>query len=181
MIHISTDCVFDGKKGLYTENDMPAPEDLYGRTKLIGEVDYPGCVTLRTSIIGHELKGRHGLIEWFLREKGKVRGYTNAIYTGFPTIEFTRIIHNYVMPQKTLSGLYHVSSEPISKFKLLQLVAEKYGKSIDIEPYNDFVVDRSLESARFRAMAGYSPPSWPDMIDAMFKDYAANRDQYSKQ
>lgn len=181
MIHISTDCVFDGKKGMYTENDVPSPDDLYGRTKLIGEVDYPGCVTLRTSIIGHELKSRYGLIEWFLRERGKVRGYTNAIYTGFPTIEFTRIIHDYVMPQTTLSGLYHVSSEPISKFNLLQLVAKKYRKSIDIEPYDDLVLDRSLKSARFRTMTGYSPPSWPDMIDGMFKDYAANRDQYSTQ
>ncbi|MHB8108422.1 MAG: dTDP-4-dehydrorhamnose reductase family protein, partial [Syntrophorhabdaceae bacterium] len=128
MVHISTDCVFDGRKGMYAEDDMPAPEDLYGRTKLIGEIDYPGCVTLRTSIIGHELHTRYGLVEWFLGETGSVKGYTKAIYTGFPTIELARIIDLYVMPLGDMRGIYHVSSEPISKFELLALVAERYGK-----------------------------------------------------
>ena len=181
MIHISTDCVFDGKKGMYDEDDIPAPDDLYGRTKLIGEVDYPGCVTLRTSIIGHELRSRYGLIEWFLGEKGPVKGYTNAIYTGFPTVEFARIIHRYVIPAPDLSGLYHVSSDPISKFDLLRLVAEKYGRSIDIEPYDGVSLDRSLRSDRFRVKTGYNPPGWPELIRAMLENYNANRDQYIKE
>ncbi len=180
MIHISTDCVFDGKKGAYEEDDAPAPDDLYGRTKLIGEVDYPGCVTLRTSIIGHELGSRYGLVEWFLGESGPVKGFRKAIYTGFPTIEFARIIHRYVIPAPDLSGLFHVSSEPISKFDLLKLVAKKYGRSADIEAYDGISLDRSLRSDRFRTKTGYSPPAWPELIDAMFEDFIANRDQYKK-
>ncbi len=180
MIHISTDCVFDGKRGMYTEADIPSPEDLYGRTKLLGEVSYPHCVTLRTSIIGHELRGRRGLIEWFLGESVKVRGYKNAIYSGFPTIALAKIILNYVLPDKQMRGVYHVSSKPISKYDLLKLVAEKYGKEIDIEPYEDFVEDRSLISERFYRQTGYTPPEWPDLIDAMHKDFEANREQYGR-
>lgn len=177
MIHISTDCVFDGKKGRYTEDDLPSAEDLYGRTKLLGEVSDPHCITLRTSIIGHELKGQYGLIEWFLGQTGKVRGYRNAIYSGFPTIELARIIDDYVLPNPDLSGVYHVSSEPISKYELLKIVAEKYGKKIDIEPYEDFFQDRSLKSERFRTRTGYIPPAWPVLVDAMYRDYEANRKQ----
>ncbi|MFH1231915.1 MAG: SDR family oxidoreductase, partial [Planctomycetota bacterium] len=132
MIHISTDCVFDGAKGNYSENDQSNATDLYGRTKFLGEVYYPHCVTLRTSIIGHELKGKHGLIEWFLAQKGKVRGFTNAIYSGFPTAEIARIISEYVITNPDLKGLYQVSSDPISKYELLRLVADKYKKQIEI-------------------------------------------------
>jgi dTDP-4-dehydrorhamnose reductase len=178
MIHISTDCVFDGKKGMYTEDDIPSAGDLYGRTKLLGEVSYPHCVTLRTSIIGHELKSQYGLIEWFLRQTGKVRGYKNAIYSGFPTIEFARIIHKYVLPMPDLSGIYHVSSAPISKFDLLFIVSEKYKKKLDIEPYEDFVQDRSLKSELFLKRTGYVPPDWPELVDAMYKDYGAHKEQY---
>ncbi len=180
MVHISTDCVFDGRKGMYEENDNPAPEDLYGRTKLLGEVGYPHCVTLRTSIIGHELKGRYGLIEWFLGESGKVRGYTRAIYSGFPTIEFARIVKDFVLPDEGLTGVYHVSSDPISKFDLLELVARGYRKEIEIEPFEGLVLDRSLVSERFRARTGYVPPAWPELIDAMYRDYESNRQQYGR-
>lgn len=178
MIHISTDCVFDGKKGMYMENDLPTPIDLYGQTKLLGEVSYPHCVTLRTSIIGHELKGKYGLIEWFLGQTRKVRGYKNAIYSGFPTIELARIISDYVLPNPNLSGVYHVSSPPISKFDLLNIVAEQYGKKIEIEPHENFILDRSLNSELFRAQTGYVPPSWPQLIDAMYRDYESNKEQY---
>lgn len=179
MIHISTDCVFDGKRGMYTEDDIPNAEDLYGRTKLLGEVGYPHCVTLRTSIIGHELKGKYGLIEWFLGQTGKIRGYKNAIYSGLPTIEFARIIRDYILPNKKLSGIYHVSSSPISKLDLLRIVSEKYGKKIDIEPYEDFVQDRSLNSDLFCVETGYIPPSWLELIDTMYMDYKANERLYN--
>lgn len=173
MIHISTDCVFSGEKGNYSEDDPSDATDLYGRTKFLGEVSYPHCVTLRTSIIGHELKGKFGLIEWFLSQKDKVRGYTNAIYTGFPTIEIARIIAEYVIPNQDLSGVYQVSSAPINKYELLRLVAQKYGKSVEIEPYGDFFCDRSLNSSRFQKNAGYSPPSWIELIDAMYRDFSS--------
>jgi dTDP-4-dehydrorhamnose reductase len=171
MIHISTDCVFDGKKGHYIENDIANATDLYGKTKFLGEVQYPHCVTIRTSIIGHELKGSYGLIDWFLNQKGKIRGFTKAIYTGFPTIEMARIIDEYVIPNSELSGLYQVSSEPISKYHLLKLVAQIYEKDIEIEPFDDFYSDRSLDSSKFRNITGYNPPSWVELIDKMHQNF----------
>lgn len=171
MIHVSTDCVFDGAKGNYTEKDESNATDLYGRTKFLGEVYYPHCVTLRTSIIGHELKGGYGLIDWFLSQESKVRGFTRAIFTGFPTVEIAKIISQHVIPNRELSGLYQVSSTPISKYDLLRLVAEHYEKRIEIEPYDEFYCDRSLDSSRFRRITGYAPPSWPEMIKEMQQDY----------
>ena len=178
VIHISTDCVFNGKVGMYTENDQSNAEDLYGRTKFLGEVSYPHCVTLRTSIIGHELKGRHGLVEWFIAQSRKVRGFRRAIYSGFPTIELARIINNYILPNPELNGVYHVSSAPISKYELLRLVAKQYGKEIEIEPDDDFVQDRSLDSTIFRKATGYQPPSWDILVEMMHSDFRANRNFY---
>lgn len=174
MIHISTDCVFSGDKGNYTEEDISDAIDLYGRTKFLGEVDYSHCITLRTSIIGHELKSKYGLIEWFLAQQGKVRGFTNAIYSGFPTVEIACIIAGFVIPNPGLSGLYQVSSEPVSKYDLLQLVAKEYKKQIEIEPFSDFNSDRSLNSARFRRETGYTPPAWPELVSIMYHDYVSS-------
>lgn len=171
MIHFSTDCVFSGNKGNYTESDPSDADDLYGRTKYLGEVSYPHCVTLRTSIIGHELKGCHSLIDWFLAQEGKIRGFTKAIYSGFPTVEMANIIAQYVIPNKELFGLYQASSSPISKYDLLRLVAERYGKRIEIEAYDGFHCDRSLDSSRFRKITRYTPPSWSEMIEEMWRDY----------
>ena len=178
VIHISTDCVFNGEVGMYTENDKSTAEDLYGRTKYLGEVCYSHCVTLRTSIIGHELKGRYGLVEWFLGQSRKVRGFRKAIYSGLPTIELARIIHNYVFPNPTLNGVYHVSSAPISKYELLRLIAKRYGKKIEIEPDDDFVQDRSLDSTIFRKATGYQPPSWDILVEMMHSDFLANENFY---
>lgn len=179
LIHISTDCVFNGRKGMYVESDISDAEDFYGRTKYLGEVSYrPHCITLRTSIIGHELKGKLGLVEWFLAQKEKVNGFTKAIYSGFPTIELSKIISDYIIPNTDLSGVYHVSSEPISKYDLLKLVANRYNKKIHIEPFDEFVQDRSLNSALFQKQAGYVPPAWPELIDLMYKDYIQNREVY---
>lgn len=171
MIHISTDCVFDGVKGNYRESDPSNAADLYGRTKFLGEVSYPHCVTLRTSIIGHELKGKYGLIEWFLAQQGKVRGFTKAVYSGFPTIEMAKIISDVVIPNPKLTGMYHVSTEPISKYDLLKLVAKKYGKQIEIEPFDEFASDRSLDSSIFCQFTGYQPPSWPELVDKMYNHF----------
>jgi len=180
MIHISTDCVFDGKKGNYTETDPSNADDLYGKSKFLGEVAYPPhCVTLRTSIIGHELKGKLGLIEWFLAQEDMVRGFTKAIYSGFPTVEISHIIADYVLPNKDLSGVYHVASDPISKYDLLGLVSKRYAKQIKIEPYDDFCQDRSLDSSVFRQITGYTSPSWPKLVDKMFQNYVSS--SYDKQ
>ncbi|MFZ5877790.1 MAG: dTDP-4-dehydrorhamnose reductase family protein [Chloroflexota bacterium] len=172
MIHVSTDCVFSGSKGAYLESDQSDAEDLYGRTKFLGEVAYPHTITLRTSIIGRELKTKLGLIEWFLAQQGRINGYRKAIYTGFTTHEISRIILNQVIPHPELSGLYHVSSEPISKYDLLHIVREEFGKNIEIAPDDEFDCDRSLDSTRFRQATGYEPPSWQEMIAEMASDSA---------
>lgn len=171
LLHISTDCVFNGQKGSYTEADSSDADDLYGRSKFLGEVNDPHCITLRTSIIGHELNSRYGLIEWFLAQQHQVQGFTQAIYSGFPTIEIARIIGQYVIPQPELSGLYQVSSAPISKYDLLQLVAQRYGKTIIIEPATHIRLDRSLDSHRFQQDTGYYPPPWEELVDRMYQHF----------
>lgn len=168
LIHISTDCVFDGAKGNYVESDVSNATDLYGKSKFIGELhDKANAITLRTSIIGHELNSKHGLIEWFLSQSGSINGFTRAIFSGLPTVELARVIQEYIIPEPGLSGLYHVSAEPISKFDLLSLVARIYAKEIEILPEREFVVDRSLDSARFRAATGYVAPEWPELVQMM--------------
>ncbi|MFA1688475.1 NAD(P)-dependent oxidoreductase [Candidatus Rickettsia barbariae] len=167
LIHISTDCVFSGKKGNYKESDFSDCYDLYGRSKFLGEVDYPHAITLRTSIIGHELAGNRSLINWFLSAEGSVKGFEKAIYSGFPTVELARIIRDFVLPNKELHGLYHVASKPINKLELLKLVAEIYNKDIDIISSDELVVDRSLDSTRFNEVTGYTPPEWRELVKRM--------------
>jgi len=170
LIHISTDCVFNGKKGNYSEDDPSDADDLYGKTKFLGEIQYDHCVTIRTSIIGHELNTRFGLVEWFLSQKSKVKGYDKAFFTGFPTIELANIIHKFVIPNQTIHGLYNVSSNKISKYELLKLIADRYSKQIEIEKDDSIVIDRSLNSSRFRKLTGYIPPSWNDLVNMMYID-----------
>jgi dTDP-4-dehydrorhamnose reductase len=168
LVHVSTDCVFTGGKGNYAENDMPDALDLYGRSKLMGEVDYPNAITLRTSIIGPEMVGAGtGLIGWFLNASGKVKGFRRAVFSGFPTVALARIIRDQVLPHPDMHGVYHVSAEPIDKFTLLQLVQRAWDKNIDIAPDDTLVIDRSLNSDRFRAAVGFTPSAWPELIQEM--------------
>ena len=169
LIHISTDCVFSGSKGDYLESDFPDAYDLYGRSKLLGEVDYPHAITLRTSIIGHELSGHRSLVNWFLAQQSTVKGYTRAIFSGLPTVELATVVRDVVLPQQELHGLYHVASKPINKFDFLQLVAKAYGKSIEIKRAEDLVIDRSLNANRFKQATGYVSPEWPAMIQHMYE------------
>jgi dTDP-4-dehydrorhamnose reductase len=171
LIHVSTDCVFSGRQGFYGENDEPDPVDMYGRTKLVGEVVGGESLTIRTSIIGRELAGAHGLMEWFLAERsGRVRGFRNAIFSGFTTVALSRLILQIATSQRELDGLYHVASESISKFDLLALVNHAYDLGVSIEPDDDFHCDRSLNGARFLNATGFSVPSWPEMIDEIRAD-----------
>lgn len=171
LITISTDCVFSGSRGNYTEDDVPDALDLYGKSKNLGEVIADNCLTIRTSIIGHELSSSHSLVDWFLSNRGgRVKGYVNAIYSGFPTVVFAAIIDNLIHHQPDLSGLYHVSSDPINKFELLSLINQAYGSDIEIERFEDFKIDRSLNSDRFRTATGFSPATWPEMIRMMAED-----------
>lgn len=167
LVHVSTDCVFTGMKGGYLESDPSDAQDLYGRSKLMGEVDYENAVTLRTSIIGHELNSAHGLVGWFLSQTGPVRGFTKAIFSGLPTVELARVIQQHVLPHPELRGTYHVSAAPIDKYTLLKLVATAYGRTTEVAPDDKLVIDRSLNSERFRATTGYQPPAWPDLVQRM--------------
>ncbi|MFW3895896.1 dTDP-4-dehydrorhamnose reductase family protein [Pseudomonas bharatica] len=169
LIHVSTDCVFSGRKGMYTEDDVSDAEDLYGKSKYIGEVtDRSHVLTLRTSIIGHELSSNASLVDWFLSQQGIVKGFTKAIFSGLTTLEVARVLKEFVLPAPQLHGLYHLSVNPIDKYSLLCEVAKVYGKDITIVPDSALEIDRSLDSSRFRAAVGYTPPSWPELIQAMF-------------
>jgi dTDP-4-dehydrorhamnose reductase len=171
LITVGTDCVFTGDKGNYTEDDIADALDLYGKSKLFGEADGKNCLTLRTSIIGRELETSHSLVEWFLSNKNsKVRGFENAIYSGFPTNVFAEIVADIIENHTDMEGLYHVSSDPINKYELLKLINEKYGANIEIEPDKDFYIDRSLNSDKFRSETGFSPMSWEKMVEIMAHD-----------
>lgn len=167
FIHMSTDCVFSGVKGMYTESDASDAYDLYGRSKFLGEVDYPNAITLRTSIIGHELDRHTSLIGWFLKQDGKVCGFDRAIFSGLPTVEVARVIRDFVIPNPELHGVYNLSADPINKFDLLTLVAEAYGKKIEIVRDSGLHIDRSLDSTRFRDATGFMPLRWPELVRVM--------------
>lgn len=169
FIHISTDCVFSGKKGNYYESDNPDATDLYGRSKLMGEVYDKGALTLRTSIIGHEINSKHSLLEWFLSQSESAQGFTKAIFSGLTTLELSKVIVQNVIPRKALTGLYHVSSEPINKYDLLNLIKSVYQKNISIIPNNSVAIDRSLNSSSFQQAFHYKPTSWESQIDDLYR------------
>ncbi len=165
LIHISTDCVFSGARGNYAEEDTADAVDIYGRTKLLGEVIAPNCLTLRTSIIGLELKGRRSLIEWYLQQTGEIKGFSRAIFSGLTTMEFARLLNRLITEFGELSGLFHVASEPISKYELLRQLNELLGRTdVRIVASGDYHCDRSLQKARFECATHYRAPSWTEML-----------------
>lgn len=170
LVHLSTDCVFSGRRGNYRESDQPDAEDLYGRTKLLGEVSEPHCITLRTSMIGPELSRKTGLLEWFLVQRGQtVKGFTKAIFSGFPTSELARIVEQVLVDAPTVYGVYHVAAAPISKYDLLSLIRDRLRLPVTIERDSTFECDRSLDASRFHRDTGYAPPAWEAMIDDMVR------------
>jgi len=167
LVHISTDCVFSGRRGGYRESDTPDATDLYGRSKLLGEVDAPHAITLRTSIIGPELDGTHGLLGWFLAQRGSVRAYRQARFSGLPTVELARVIRDHVLPNPQLHGVYHVAAAPIAKAELLELFAQAYAHPVTLVPADEPVIDRSLDGRRFAAATGFVAAPWPVLVDRM--------------
>jgi len=168
LIHISTDCVFSGNKGNYVESDVPDACDLYGRSKLLGEVSDTHVLTLRTSIIGHELLGERSLLNWFLAQQRTVKGFCSAVFSGLTTVELAGVVRDVVLVRQELSGIYHVGAKPINKFELLHLIAKTYKKDIEIIRDKSLVIDRSLNSDRFMKATGYIAPEWPLLIDYMY-------------
>ena len=175
LIHYSTDCVFSGGKGGYAESDAPDPADLYGRSKLLGELAGAGCLTLRTSMIGPELSRKSGLLEWFLSQKGSAPGYRRAVFSGLTTLEHARVIERVLERPSRISGLYHLSGAAIAKYDLLRMIARHFGLATEVLPDGAVVIDRSLDSSRFRATFGYQPPSWEEMISELARAGTGNR------
>lgn len=177
VIHFSTDCVFSGGKGNYREDDASDADDLYGKSKFLGEVATPNAVTLRTSIIGRELTEHRSLVDWFLSQNGKnVRGFRRVIYSGITTNEMANVVLRIINDLPTLSGLYQVVSEPITKYDLLGLIRDAYCLDITIDPDDREVLDRSMRGERFHEATGWRAPSWPEMVRAMADDPTRYRD-----
>jgi dTDP-4-dehydrorhamnose reductase len=166
LVHVSTDCVFSGRRGMYREDDTPDPVDLYGQTKWLGELDGP-AITLRTSMIGLERAHRSGLVEWFLAQRRSIKGYRKAVFSGLTTLELARVIERLLVRDVRLQGLYHVSSAPIDKLTLLTGLRDRLRLDVAIEPDDTLACDRSLDSSRFRAQLDYAPPSWDAMLDEL--------------
>lgn len=177
LVQISTDCVFSGKKGNYKETDLSDAEDIYGKTKYLGEVSGENALTIRTSIIGRELSTMNNLVEWFLSNRGKkVNGFTNSIFSGFPTICFAQIVARIITDWQKLSGIYHISAEPISKFKLLTLIRDKMRLNVDVKEYPDYYCNRSLDASLYQSKTGFKSQSWGKMID----EFAHDAQQYQQ-
>ncbi len=175
VIHFSTDCVFSGKRGNYRETDPPDPTDLYGRTKLLGEIGAPH-LTLRTSIIGPEKERQQGLVEWFLARRGTVKGYRRAIFSGLTTVEMARVVELLLTQHPGLSGLYHLAARPIDKHALLETLAKALGRDdVRIEPVDEPAIDRSLNAEAFSSATDYAPPSWDDMLTELAQDIRQRR------
>lgn len=172
LIHFSSDCVFTGRKGSYRETDVSDAEDLYGRTKFLGEVDAPNALTLRTSMIGRELSGTRGLLEWFLASAGgRVKGFRRAVYSGLTTPALARMVGDLWQKGPALHGLYQAAAPAISKYDLLHLLREAFRTEVEIEPEEETVCDRSLDDTRFRTATGWPRPEWPDLVRELAQDH----------
>jgi dTDP-4-dehydrorhamnose reductase len=168
FIHFSTDCVFSGLKGNYSEDDVTDAKDIYGASKMLGEVNYPNSITLRTSIIGHELNTKYSLLNWFLSQKKSIKGYKNAIFSGLTALEIARALEKYIIPKKKIKGIYHLSGKPISKYDLLYIIKKIYKKKIKIMPDSKIKINRSLNANLFKRATGYKPKSWNKLIQEMY-------------
>jgi dTDP-4-dehydrorhamnose reductase len=168
FVQISTDCVFSGLKGQYTELDLADASDLYGQSKMLGEIVRDNHLTIRTSTIGPAWGITEGLLEWFLSQNGSCKGYTKAFFSGLCSNELARVIVRILFDYPDLCGLYHLGGERVSKYELLKLVASKYKKEIQIEPSEDLEIDRSLVCEKIFNAIGYRAPSWEDMIETMY-------------
>jgi len=170
LIHFSTDCVFAGTRGNYSEDDVPDAGDVYGISKVLGEVWEPGCLTLRTSIVGPELGRVQGLFEWFKSQSDTIKGFTNAYFSGVTTTELARIVVDYIIKRGDLEGLFNISGPRISKFELLQVFRDVTGKDIEIQPDGELKINRSLDGSRFRLKAGYKQKDWKIMVQEMLEN-----------
>jgi dTDP-4-dehydrorhamnose reductase len=171
LIHFSTDCVFSGRQGMYKEVDPSDAEDLYGKTKFLGETTEPNALTIRTSIIGRELANHRSLLDWFLSNKGgRVKGYRKSIYSGVTTNHLAEVVSSIILRHPQLQGVYQVTSDPISKYDLLCLLRDAYTLDIAIDPVDGEDVNRSMDGSRFREATGYVCPTWSTLVQQLASD-----------
>jgi len=171
LIHISTDCVFSGREGNYTEASLSDATDVYGKTKYLGEVTSDNVLTIRTSLIGRELVRSRGLLEWLISNKGgTVNGYTNAIFSGFPTVTFAGIIKDIILNYPELNGLYHIVARPIDKYMLLNMINDTMHLGVGIIKESEYRCDRSLDATKFNKATGFKPLTWQYMLNDMAED-----------
>jgi dTDP-4-dehydrorhamnose reductase len=171
FIHFSTDCVFSGDRGNYSEDDQSDARDLYGRSKFLGEVTTGGALTLRTSIIGRELANYESLLEWLLRQEGKsIQGYTRALYSGVTTNYMARVVEEIISQRAELRGLYQVTAPTISKFDLLCLLRDVYQLNVEVTPTSEFHCDRSMKGEKFARATGITAPPWPELARELATD-----------
>lgn len=171
LIHFSTDCVFNGNEGLYNEDSLPDARDLYGKSKCLGEVGYGKHLTLRTSIIGHEITTALSLVDWFLSQSGSAKGFSKAVFSGLPTCYIAKLLVEHILPNSEVTGLLHLSVDPIDKYTLLKLIADQYQKQISIVESEELLIDRSLNSDKFRQLTQFRPPPWSELVGYMHTDY----------
>ncbi len=171
VIHFSTDCVFDGKRGGYTEEDFSNAEDLYGKSKFLGEVAGENALTLRTSIIGRELTSHKSLLDWVLSQNGKtVKGFKNVIYSGVTTNQMAEVVTMIIEKFPELSGIYQVVADPISKYDMLCLIRDAFKLDMKIIPEAETVSDRSMKGGKLKAATGYVSPPWPELMANLAND-----------
>lgn len=179
VIHFSTDCIFDGSQGNYTEADAPSAKDLYGKSKFLGEIQGPHALTLRLSFFGRELEKKTEIVEWLLAQKGKkIKGYSRAMYSGISTLRLAQEVSKIIQKFPTLNGLYHISSKPISKYDMLVLLNEAFNTQIEIEKFDDFVNDKSLNSTPYKQITSFTPPEWKEMIQELATDTSVQYERY---
>lgn len=171
VIHFSTDCVFSGRKGRYTEDDPSDAEDLYGKSKFLGEVAAPNALTIRTSIIGRELEEHRSLLDWFLSNNGgRVRGFSNVIFSGVSTIYLAEFVARAIREYPALSGLYQLASQPVTKHDLLCILRSAYGLEVEVRADESEISDRSLDPGKLARAIGFSSPAWPDLAAQLAAD-----------
>jgi dTDP-4-dehydrorhamnose reductase len=175
LIQMSTDCVFTCDPGVKTMHMTPNATDLYGRTKLLGEVDYEGSLTIRSSIVGKQLIGSEGLFEWVIAQNnGVINGYRNALYTGVTTMAMAKIVDHLISTQSDLTGIWQIASRPISKYDLVDQLINVLGLNIELREDVSFICDRRLDGSSFTAATGIEIPTWSKMLS----EFAADQVHY---
>lgn len=179
LIHFSTDCVFSGDQGSYTENSIPDARDIYGKSKALGEVSSKNTLTLRGSMIGREIENKTELLEWVLSQRNKqLKAFSNVIYSGITTIRMAKLVLKIIEEFPQMHGIYNVSSECISKYDLIKLFVKEFNISIDIISDDSYISKKDLDSTKFYNELGIDKPNWNDLIIELINDYLNNLNIY---